>query len=281
MGEGVGLIAGRGRFPLELARGARARGRRVVAVAIEGLADVALEGEVDALHRLPLGQLERLAETFRSEDVAELVLAGKVPKARLWDGRVPLRPDASARALLEELRDRKDDSILAALAEWIEGRGFRLLEQLALVPELRAPEGPLGRVPPSEAQERDVAFGWPVAKALGELDVGQTVVVQERAVLALEAVEGTDAAIRRGCGLGRPGACAVKVAKPRQDPRFDVPAVGPDTVRALAEGGGACLAFEAGATLLLDREALRAEADARGIALLGVAPGRLPGGAAS
>jgi hypothetical protein len=139
----------------------------------------------------------------------------------------------------------------------------------------------LGRVQPTTAQRADVAFAWPIAKALGALDVGQTVVVEGGAVLALEAIEGTDEAVRRGCALGRGGACVVKVAKPSQDPRFDVPAVGLETLRVLREGGGAILAFEAGATLVLEREALVAEADAAGIALLGVAdaggvaPGRV------
>lgn len=144
--------------------------------------------------------------------------------------------------------------------------------QAELAPELWAGEGTLGRVEPTPEQLADVAFGWPVAKALGEVDVGQTVVVKGRAVLAVEAIEGTDAAIRRGCALGEEGACVVKVAKPGQDPRFDVPAIGLATIRSLVEGKASLLAVEAGRTVVLEREALLREADARGIAVVGVSP---------
>ena len=277
MGASVGLVAGLGRLPFELARGARRRGRRVAAVALEGFADPALAGEVDACARLPVGQLERLFAFLRSEEVKEVVLAGKVPKRLLFEAPGRLQPDATAVSLLATLGDRKDDSILRSFARALEAEGFELVAQAELAPELLAVEGPLGSVAPTPAQLADVAFAWPIAKALGALDVGQTVVVEGRAVLALEAIEGTDAAIRRGCELGRGGACAVKVAKPQQDPRFDVPAVGLATVRALAAGGGALLAVEAGRTLLLEREAMVREADAAGIALLGVDGRRLPG----
>jgi hypothetical protein len=271
----IGLIAGQGRLPAALAEGARRRGRRVVAAGLRGLADPALEGAVDRYASLAPGQLERLLAFFREAGVEKVVLAGKVPKGLLLDGPARLDPDARALALVAALRDRKDDSILAAVAEALEAEGFELLAQAELAPELLAPEGVLGAVAPTPAQRADVAFAWPIAKGLGALDVGQTVVVRGRAVLALEAIEGTDAAIARGCALGGPGAVALKVAKPGQDPRFDVPAVGPETARALARGGGALLAVEAGRTLLVEREALLQEADAAGIAVLGVDGSRL------
>jgi hypothetical protein len=264
------LIAGHGRFPLELASAARRRGRRLAAVGFAGLAEPGLAAHVDVYETLPLGQIERLLGVLRREGVRQVVLAGKVPKGLLFRAGT-VEPDARALALLRTLRDRKDDSILLAVAELLEAEGFELLAQADLAPELLAAEGTLGRVEPTPAQRDDVAFAWPIAKALGALDVGQTVVVEGRAVLALEAIEGTDEAVRRGCALGRGGACVVKVAKPSQDPRFDVPAVGLETLRVLREGGAAILAFEAGATLVLEREALVAEADGAGIALLGVA----------
>jgi len=270
----IGLVAGAGRFPVELARAARRRGRAVSVIAIDGLSAPELEAEADSVTRLRLGELEPLLASFRETGVQEVVLAGKVPKTLLARPG-ELRLDARAQALLKGLADRSDDSILGALAAVLESEGFRLLAQLEVAPELAAPEGTLGRLAASAAQLRDVAFGWPVAKALGALDVGQTVVVQHRAVLALEAIEGTDAAIRRGCALGRPGACVVKVAKPRQDPRFDVPAVGPATLRVMAGAGAGLLAVEAGATLVLERGRLVAEADAHGIAVIGV-PGDGP-----
>jgi UDP-2,3-diacylglucosamine hydrolase len=265
----VGLIAGLGQLPVEIARSVRRRGRPVVAAALRELADPGLAKDVDRMHWVHLGALEETVALFRESGVREVVWAGKVPKTFLWQRRELVRPDRRALAVLSELRDRKDDSLLGALASALEAEGFALRGQGELAPELWAPEGTLGRVQPTAAQLADVVFGWPFAKAIAALDVGQAVVVQGGAVLALEAIEGTDEAIRRGCSLGEPGACVVKVAKPQQDPRFDVPAIGLDTIRILAEGAASTLAVEAGRTLVLQREAMLAEADACGIALVG------------
>jgi DUF1009 family protein len=272
----VGLIAGLGRFPVELARAARRRGHRVVAVALGGLADADVAAAVDECSEVPLGQLGRLFHVLREAGVKQVVLAGKVPKTFLYRHADRVQPDATALRLLASLRDRRDDSILGAFAGALDREGFELIGQADLAPELWAGEGRLGAVEADARVRADVAFGWPVAKWLGELDVGQTVVVEGRAVLALEAIEGTDEAIRRGCALGSGRAVAVKVSKPRQDPRFDVPAVGAATVRALAEAGGAALAVEAARTVLLQREELVAAADAAGIAVVGVDGARLP-----
>lgn len=277
MGAPVGLIAGQGRFPVEVARSMRRRGRRVVAVALRELAPPDLGEEVDRVEWLYLGELSAMLAVLEREAVRDVVLAGKVPKTFLWKRREAVRPDARAVALLRGLADRKDDSLLGAVAAEIESHGYHLRGQAELAPELCAEEGPIGHVEPGPAQRADIAFGWPVAKTLGDLDVGQTVVVKGRAVLALEAIEGTDAAIRRGCALGEPGASVVKVAKPSQDPRFDVPAVGLQTVRTLIEGGAAALAVEAGRTLVLERDALVREADAHGIAVVGVSARSLGG----
>ncbi len=266
----VGLIAGLGRFPLEVARSARRSGARVVAVALRELAEPGLADEVESLEWVWLGELDRLLEAFRKAGVKDVVMAGKVPKTFLWKRPDAVRPDARALAVLSRLADRKDDSLLGAVADFLESEGLRLRGQAELAPDLWAREGVLGGVAPSAEQWADVAFAWPVAKTIGALDVGQTVVVKGRAVLALEAIEGTDAAIRRGCALGEPGACVVKVAKPRQDPRFDVPVVGAGTIRVLAEGGARCLAVEAGRTVIVEREETLREADAQGIVLLGV-----------
>jgi hypothetical protein len=274
----LGLIAGCGSLPFELARGARQRGRRIAAVGLEGFAEAGLGASVDEFASLPLGQLTRLFAFLRECGVKQVVLAGKVPKEVLYAAAGRVSPDARATALLASLGDRRDDSILLAFAGALEAEGFELLSQSELAPELLAEEGVLGALQPLPEQLADLAFGWPIAKALGALDVGQTVVVEGRAVLALEAIEGTDEAIRRGTSLGRGGACVVKVAKPQQDPRFDVPTIGLETVRALAAGRGALLAVEAGRTLLLQRDAVLREADRAGIALLGVDGRRLPGG---
>jgi hypothetical protein len=266
----VGLIAGLGRFPLEVARGARRRGHRVAAVALRKLSDPALEAEVETLLWLYLGELSQMFAFFRDAGVEEVVMAGKVPKTLLWKDPSAFRPDERAIALMKSLADRKDDSILGSIAEAIEEEGFALLGQADLAPELWAPVGAIGKLPPTEEQRRDIAFGWPIAKAIGSLDIGQTVVVRGRAVLALEAIEGTDAAIRRGCALGEKGACVVKVAKPRQDPRFDVPTIGLDTLTTLIESGVGVLAVEAGRTVILDREAVVRGADEHGISIVGI-----------
>jgi len=276
----LGLVAGSGGLPAELAAGARRAGWRVVAVGLVELADPQLAQHVDAFEWAHVGDFGRLFEVLALAGAGDVVLAGKVPKTFLWKRRDAVRPDARAVAALARLRDRKDDSLLGAVVHVIEAEGLRVLSQLELAPDLCAAAGVLGKVRPTPEQEQDIAFGWPIAKAIGALDVGQSVVVQGKAVLALEAVEGTDRAIERGIALAEPGrgVVLVKVAKPEQDLRFDVPTVGLATLRALAKGGAGALAVEAGLTLMLEREALLAEADAAGVALLGIDARRLAAG---
>jgi DUF1009 family protein len=274
----LGLIAGRGALPLEVARSARGRGRPVAAIAFHGQTDPKLEEEAEITWLHP-GEVGAALAALRGAGVREAVMAGKVPKAGLYAGADALQPDTQALALLARLQDRRDDSILGALADWLEERGIRLLGQAEFVPGLVGGEGPLGRTALRPEQRADVAFGFPIAKAIAGLDIGQTVVVKDRAVLAVEAIEGTDAAIRRAGQIGA-GACVVKVAKPGQDPRFDVPAIGPETLAVMLEAKASALAFEAGCTLVLERTELVQAADAHEIALVGVAEERLPAEAA-
>jgi DUF1009 family protein len=251
----------------------------VVAVAFPEHTDPRIEEEAATVTWLQPGELGAALGALRSAGAREAVMAGKVPKASLYGEGAALRLDTEARRLLRGVRDRRDDSLLRALADTLEERGIRLLPQAQLVPELMAGEGPLGRTRPTPEQAADIAFGWSIARAVAGLDIGQTVVVKDRAVLAVEAIEGTDAAIRRGGAIGA-GAAVVKVAKPDQDPRFDVPAIGLDTVSTLIEVRASALAFEAERTVVLDREKLPDLADAHGIALLGVDPARAAGEAA-
>lgn len=249
------------------------RGQRLLAFGLEGLVEPGLDEVTETFCEVPLGQLERLFGLLHEAGVRQVVMAGKVPKSFLYQNAERVQPDARAIALLSSLADRSDDSILGAFADALAEEGFELLGQADLAPELRAPEGPIAGPPPTPDQVADATFAWPIAKALGRVDVGQTVVVENRAVLALEAIEGTDAAIRRGCGLGRGGAVVVKVAKPAQDARFDVPAIGCDTIATLAAGGAGALAVEAASVLLLGREELERDAADAGIAVFGmVAP---------
>ncbi len=268
----LGLFAGQGRFPLEVAREARRRGERVVAVGIRGGADPALEAHADVFEWVALGQLQRLVDVFAEQGVERAVVVGKIPKTHLYDPAA-LHLDERAMAALRRLGDRKDDSIQGALAGELEREGITLLHQPDAAPDLFAGAGPLGSVQPSAAQWADVAFGWAVARSLGEHDIGQCVVVRDRAVVAVEAIEGTDATIARAGQLAPGGGLVVvKVTKPGQDPRFDMPAMGLDTLKVLAAAGAGAIFFEAGRTVVLDRPSVVREADTQGIAVVGVPP---------
>lgn len=267
----LGLIAGEGGFPLEVARALRARGDRVVAAGVHGLTDPALSMQVDELHWLELGELARLLELFAAAGVREAVMAGKVPKSVLYARAGELRLDPLAKGTLERLADRADDTLLAAVAGALASRGVALRGQAEFTPELLVPEGVLSARAPSDEEWREIEFGLPIARAIAGLDVGQSVVVKQRAVIALEAIEGTDAAVARAAALGGAGCVLVKVAKPNQDPRFDVPVVGPGTIEALAHARARALAIEAGSAVVLDRTRALALADAAGIAVVGIA----------
>ncbi len=273
----LGLIAGQGVFPLDVARSARRARRRVACVAFRGQTDPRIETEVAEITWIYPGEVTAGIDAFRRAGVTEAVMAGKVGKVDLIEDPEGLHLEADAARLIESLPDRRDDSILGLVADFLESQGIRLLPQWSLVPELLGGEGPLGAVGPTPQQQADIAFGLPIAKTMGELDIGQTVVVRDRAVLAVEAIEGTDAAIRRA-GRIAAGGVVVKVAKPHQDPRFDVPVIGPHTADVLIEARASALAFEAGATVVLDRDAIVARADAHGIVLVGVDPKRAAGG---
>ncbi len=264
----LGLVAGRGLLPLEVARAARRVGRSVAAVGFPDETDPRVAENADSLAWVRPGEVGAILDAFAAAGVREAVLAGGVPKTALWGDPGRLGADAPGRALLAGLRNRHDGSILAGVERLLRARGIRLLGQAELVPELVGGAGPLGRVRPTPAQLADAAFAWPIARGLARLELGQTVVVKDRAVLAVEAAEGTDAAIRRGGAIAR-GAVVVKRARPGQDPRFDLPAVGPGTLAAMRDAGASALVFEAGPTLILDRAALVAAADAQGIAVFG------------
>jgi DUF1009 family protein len=218
---------------------------------------------------LHAGQVEAAVDFMLAAGVREAVMAGKVPKISLLDQPDTLHLDARARALLRGLRDQRDDSILQLVAGYLASRGIRLLSQLEFVPHLLARTGPLGRVKPTPEAEADIRFGWSVAKSVAALEIGQTVVVKDRAVLAIEAIEGTDEAILRGGSLAA-GARVVKVARRDCDLRFDLPAIGHDTASVLLEARIDTLAFEVDRTVVIDREKLVEVADEHGIALLGI-----------
>jgi UDP-2,3-diacylglucosamine hydrolase len=263
----IGLIAGNGSLPRLFARAARARGLSVVAAAHRGETEPALALEVDALSWVRVGQVGRIQQILKRAGVTEAVLAGGFLRMRAV---AQLRPDFGLFRVAARLRSVRDDALLRAVAEDFEAHGIHIVSAASYLSELLAPLGRLAGPELDEAARRDVALGSEVAAALGRADVGQTVVVKDGHVLALEAVEGTDACIRRGALLGGRGVVVVKRLKPGQDERFDLPAVGPRTLDVMAEVGARVLAVEAGKTLLLDAEQLLAAAERARITLLGV-----------
>lgn len=268
-GEAIGLIAGNGVLPRLFARAAREQGLSVVALAHRGETDPALAQEVDVFHWVRVGQVARMERLLKERGVGRAVMAGGIGKLRAI---AEARPDLGTLRILARLPGFLDDGLLRAVAQEFESQGIAIVSVTDLVPQLLAPEGRIAGRPLTPAQREDVALGMKVAAQLGDADVGQTVVVRGGIVLAVEAVEGTDAAIRRAGLLGGPGQVVVKRAKPRQDTRFDLPAVGPATLLSMQEAAATVLAVEANRTLLLEAEQLVRDAERAGISVVGVSP---------
>jgi len=269
----IGLIAGGGQFPILFARAARNNGVEVVAVALKGEADKQLETEVNECAWVSLGSLGRMIETFHKAEVSEVAMAGAVAKTKLY-GKI--RPDWQAVRLLARMLHKKDDSILRSFTEELEANGIRVRPSTIFLPELLAPPGNLTRRRPNVRERRDIAFGWSLAKDIGKLDVGQCILVRDQSVLAVEAIEGTDATIRRGGQLGKTEVVVVKVSKPHQDLRFDVPAVGLQTIETMKEVGASVLVVEAGKTLMFDQKKMIQAADDARIAILSLSDDSKP-----
>jgi DUF1009 family protein len=267
LAEPLGLIAGNGRFPFLVAAAARQAGRRVVAVAIREEAFPDLEGEVDAFHWVGLGQLGRCIDVLRGEGVHEAVMAGQVKHRRIFSTLVP---DLKLMGVLARLAFKNTDSLIGAVADALAREGIRLLPSVGLLSDQLAGAGAMSRRAPAREETSDIEYGRRIARTLAGLDLGQTVVVKDRAAVALEAMEGTDEVIRRAGRIAGPGTVVVKVAKPRQDLRFDVPVVGAGTIAAMVEAGAGVLAVEAGKTLLIDKPAFLEAAERAGIAVYGM-----------
>jgi hypothetical protein len=261
----IGLIAGNGNFPLAFARAARQQGLQVIAVAHEGETLPELERLVDGIHWIKVGQLGKMIKVFKDHHVADVLMAGGIKKTRLFGGAMP---DLRGIALLARMVHKKDDSLLRAVAEELESEGITVRESTLYLDSLIAKPGILTRRKPSRDEELDIQFGWDMAKEIGRLDIGQAIVVKDQAVLAVEAIEGTDEAIRRGGLLCKEGAVVVKICKPHQDLRFDLPAIGPQTMKSMQEVKARCLAIEANRTIIIDRETVLAEAELAGIAIV-------------
>jgi UDP-2,3-diacylglucosamine hydrolase len=265
----IGLIAGNGALPRMFARAATGRGLAVIAVGHVNETDPGLAAEVERLDWVKVGQVARIERLLRDQGVTEAVLAGGFSRMRAVR---QARPDLGFLRIAARLRSMRDDALLRGIAAEFESAGIRIVAPTELLREILAPEGHLAGPPLDAGQERDVALGEEVVALLGRADVGQTVVVKNGHVLALEAVEGTDACIRRGAGLGGPGVVVVKRSKPGQDERFDLPAVGPATLEVLREVRARVLAVEAGKTLLLEGDRLVSLANESGISVVGRRP---------
>lgn len=269
----VGLIAGNGRFPFLVLDAARAMGHEVTIVAVKEeafpeLADAAADRGAD-LHWVPLGQLGKAIAVLRAAGVREAVMAGQVKHTKIFSG---ILPDLTLLSVLARLRQKNTDALIAAVAEVMREKGIELLDSTAFLAPLLARVGSLSRRAPSPREAEDFAFGYRMADTIAGLDIGQTIVVRDRAVVAVEAMEGTDEVIARAGRLAGAGVVVVKVAKPDQDMRFDVPVVGLATVDAMRAAGATALSVDAGRTLVLDGEAFFHAADEAGLAVWGRAP---------
>jgi DUF1009 family protein len=281
-GDSLGLIAGNGRFPFLLLDAARAQGLRVVVAAIKEETDAEMDARAAAdpegvrVHWMSLGELSRLIEMFKREGVTRAVMAGQVKHKQIFSS---IRPDWRLAKLLLNLRSRNTDMLLGAVAKVLGDEGIELIGSTAFLEPLLADAGVLTARAPDEDERKNIEYGLGVARAVAAFDIGQTVVVAAQACVAVEAMEGTDAAIERAGALMRTldqGASTldrrltiVKVAKPNQDMRFDVPVIGIKTVETMIAAGASCLSVEAGRTLLFDRVALVERAAAAGIAIVG------------
>ena len=268
-----GLIAGNGRFPILALRSARELGHEVVAIGIREEASREIESLAARCHWISLGELSRLIEICKSEGINEVTMAGQVKHASIFSS---IRPDWRLVKLLASLREKNTDALIGGVAKVLEDEGIRLADSTALLKPLLAVEGPMTRRKPSRDEDSDAAYGRRIANALASVDVGQSVVICERACVALEAMEGTDAMLRRAASLvnGRP-LRLVKAARRRRHMLFDVPVAGLETIAVMRETNTTLLAVEAGRTLLLDRAEMLAAADAAGIAITG-SPSSLP-----
>jgi DUF1009 family protein len=266
----IGLIAGNGRFPFLALQGARGLGHDVTVVAVKEEAFPELEGAARAagadLHWVSLGHLGKCIKILKEAGARQAIMAGQVKHAKIFSGIIP---DLTLLSVLTKLRAKNTDALISAVAEVLRGEGIELLNSTAFLEPLLARPGTLSRRPPTPEEVEDLAFGYRMADAVAALDIGQTIVVKDKAVVAVEAMEGTDHVIQRAGDLAGPGTRVVKVAKPKQDMRFDVPVVGVATIEAMKAAGATAISIDAGKTLVVDGEKFFEAANSAGIAVVG------------
>lgn len=264
--ERLGILAGAGKLPVEYARAAAQLGYEVYGVGLLADSDPATAQFAKDYQFISVAQLDAILSYLKANQIQKVTMIGKVTKELLFNGAVV--PDAHMFQLIMSLPDRRDDTIMMAFVRELGKAGIQAFDQTALIRKLMPRRGTITNREPTEQERQDMEFGFMIAKELGRLDIGQTVVVKNRAVMALEAIEGTDACIERGSILAHGGAVIAKVSKPQQDNRFDVPTVGYRTVEQMAKVGATALAIEAGKTLLVERSKMISFADANGITIV-------------
>ncbi len=272
-GERIGLIAGNGRFPIIFAQNAKRLGYSVSAVAHIGETAAELEEHVERIHWIKIGQFNKLIRVLKEDGVRQAVMLGGIKKTHVF---TTVLPDFRALSVASRLRQLKDDAILREVAAELESEGIHIRESTFGLRGILVEEGPVTRRSPSPKEWEDLRYGWEVARETGRLDIGQCVIVKDRVVVAVEAVEGTDEAIRRGGALAGDATVVVKRSKPQQDLRFDLPAVGPATIETMESVKASALAVEAGRSVMLDREVMLANAERAGIAIVGLPSDREP-----
>jgi len=264
--ERIGLLAGAGKLPVECARAAKGLGYEVYAVALLPETDPELADFAEDYREISVAHLDAILGYLKEKEIRKVTMLGKVTKELLFKGNV--QPDARMLQLIMSLPDRKDDTIMMMFVRELAKAGMEAFDQTSLIRKLMPHRGVITKREPTAKEKQDMEFGFRMAKELGRLDVGQTVVVKDLAVMALEAIEGTDACIRRGGELANGGAVVAKVAKPQQDNRFDVPTVGLKTIESMVSVKASALAIEADKTLLVEREKVLALAEANDMTIV-------------
>ena len=262
----IGLVAGCGKLPIIFSKVAKDKGDTVIAFGLKGVTSPDLEGYVDKLHWLDWGSLQKALFLLATERIKKIIMLGKLKKEIVFDNTADL--DEEANKILKKLGDKKDYTILNEVSDMLSKLGVEVIDSTTYLKDLIPTKGTLTKTEPSENERHDIDYAKVIAKELSKFDIGQTVAVKDKTVIAVEAMEGTDEVILRTGTLVKGGFVVVKVARPDQDMRFDVPLVGLDTLKALIKAGGKCLALEENKTLLVDKEELVRTADENGVSIV-------------
>ena len=263
----IGLIAGAGEIPVYFAKKAKEAGIRIVSVAFTDEIDACLKPFVEKNYSISLAKSGKILKTLEKENIEKILIIGKVEKKMIFK---PQLFDLDTLKLIMSFRTHQDKSVMLKIIEEIESKGFKVLDQMEYMRELYPEKGVLTRRQPSEKEMEDIEFGFPIARYMADQEIGQTIVVKNKSVIAVEAVEGTDKTIERGCDLGREGCTVIKVSRTHQDYRYDSPGIGTQTLDVMAQGKASVIAVEAGRIMIVERDKVIAQADQAGISIVSV-----------